>query len=66
VKAAKKNEKKGGAGGKKGKKDDYSDEEIDYEETSFSLKSHKDFKKPTAAKKPAAPPSKPVFGAGKT
>jgi len=35
------------------------------EETTFSLKSIKDFKKTTAAKKPVAPPSKPVFGAGK-
>jgi peptide chain release factor subunit 3 len=67
LKAEKKKDKKGAAGGKKTtKKDDYSDDEIDYEETSFSLKSHKDFKKPAAAKKPAAPPSKPVFGGAKS
>ena len=67
-KFAEKNKKKGTtAGGKKAaRKDDYSDEDVDYEETTFSVKSHKDFKKPAAAaKKPAAPPSKPVFGASK-
>ena len=53
--------------GKKGAaRQEYSDEDdVDYEETTFSIKSHKDMKKVTTAKKPAAPPSKPVFGAGK-
>jgi len=52
--------------GKKGAAKKDSDDEVDYEETTFSLKGHKDFKKVSAAaKKPAAPPSKPVFGAGK-
>jgi hypothetical protein len=53
--------------GKKGGKarPESSDDEVDMEDTTFSIKSHKDFKKTTAAKKPAAPPSKPVFGAGK-
>ena len=62
-KIAKKNEKKGAGGKKTAKKD--SDEDVDYEESTFSLKGHKDFKKVAAAKKPAAPPQKPVFGAGK-
>ncbi len=47
------------------RKDEYSDDDVDMEETTLTLKSHKDFKKATAAKKPAAPPSKPVFGVGK-
>jgi hypothetical protein len=52
--------------GKKGTyKQEYSDDDVDYEETTFSIKSHKDMKKVATAKKPAAPPSKPVFGAGK-
>lgn len=52
--------------GKKGAaKQEYSDEDVDMEETQFSIKSHKDMKKVAAAKKPAAPPSKPVFGAEK-
>lgn len=47
------------------KRDEYSDDDVDMEETTLTLKSHKDFKKATQAKKPVAPPSKPVFGAGK-
>jgi peptide chain release factor subunit 3 len=61
IKAEKKKEKKSTAGGKKTtKKDEYSDDEIDYEESSYSVKSHKDFKK--SAIKKAAAPSKPIFG----
>jgi peptide chain release factor subunit 3 len=54
--------------GKKGQttvKKDYSDDEIDDQDSTFSMKSHKDFKKGAAAKKQAAAPSKPVFGASK-
>ena len=42
--------------GKKGQKKEESEEEVDYGESTLTVKSHKDIKK---GKKPAPPPSKP-------
>lgn len=64
--AARRKQRKGAAGKGKGKQNqrEESDDEIDMEDSTFGIKSHKDMKK--VAKKPAEKPSKPpVFGASK-